>query len=63
MYTNYLFFLLFITPTTLLLRRFLNFEQVPVVVLGTVYVWVMTWQVDRVYVTVVGVDPMPIAIR
>ena len=63
MYTNYLFFLLFITPTTLLLRRFFNFEQVPVVVLGTVYVWVMTWQVDRVYVTVVGVDPMPIAIR
>ena len=63
MYTNYFFFLLCITPTTLLLRRFLNFEQVPVVVLGTVYVWVMTWQVDRVYVTVVGVDPMPIAIR
>ena len=63
MYTNYLFFLLFITPTTLLLRRFFNFEQVPVVVLGTVYVWVMTWQVDRVYVTVVGVDPMPIVIR
>ena len=63
MYTNYFFFLLFITPTTLLLRRFFNFEQVPVVVLGTVYVWVMIWQVDRVYVTVVGVDPMPIAIR
>ena len=63
MYTNYLFFLLCITLTTLLLRRFIDIEQVPVVVLGTVYVWVMTWQVDRVFVTVVGVDPMPIAIR